>query len=695
MNNEFYKSNEYNSFGEYKSFPAEQYAGGAEISIKPKETSDKGHEYVYEKPIEKKKGSTGIFKRLLEKMTSTTRSIATAVVGVGAAAVVSAAIIFNVSAPLPECEVNHLYAGGDYVRYDVEISSLSENVDYSLVVENPYHSFEIDADREGEHKGLLTGLRPGLEYTLSFVGESDGNRQIYYEKEFYTANSDTPEAIFQVELEKSAEDSLNAEYQVYLSDAYKRVKDPSLELTYEDDVLYRDANVDNGFFNGIIPSLPRGKSALVLVGSIDGVRTVIGKYEINGLEKLPPPEPPQPEKIIPFLISPAKVKDINIVRTDIEIDRANLARLGADEVALRIYVDGIMVDEYIYGTNELGSKEALEADVSSENSIVRFTAVAYKTTENVDPVAVFEDEETIAISTSVSAEPYVNLYGEQSVNLSLTGVLPNDAVLVVVDKTNGLETEYPMYDDVYRVMENEFSWEFGSGKVTYSYYIKDGNGTVVLEGDEFEVDFTIEKSAVQMIYVNPMDVLITYNEDKTVNAYIAAKFTSDDLDVYCEVTLDEYGAYRFRDYNFEITNLPNAAYGIIYMVCKDINGVRYVMERQSPSGVVNEFSGPGVDVEFTEEGVSVYFSESGRYDFDGMRVVTSSGEEFTLDANDLLHDSESYRYILNLTPDSPCEWITVYVDAAAYINNYIIEDLADVEKKGSPYYNWEIELKGE
>ena len=681
LNNEYYTSNEYNSFGEYKSFPAEQYAGGVEIAVSPPEHSKKGHEYQYEKPKAKKKGTAGIFKRLADKLTSTTRSIATAVACVGAAAVVTAMVIFNIAAPFPECEMRELYAGNDYVRYGAELSSFSEDVDYSLVIENSYHSFEFDVENEGTHRGLVTGLKPGLEYTIALVGKHNGNNQTYYEKQFYTTNSDTPEAVFDVSLSKNEDNALSAEYSVYLSDTYEKVENPYLELTQNGNVIYTDNNLKDGFFKGAIESLPTGNSTLVLAGDIDGVGAIIGKYEIKGLDI-----PVEPDERLPLALSPIRLVGVNLAGVDLLANRDALLELGAEEIWVRIIADGVIADEYSYAIDEVRAKSDIEFQITPSYSTVNVVVTAY----NADTVSVFEAEQDIVLSQGVTGELYVNLYDVPSVNLSLKGVLPSDSVLVVTDQTNGTETEYAVYDSMYNRMNSQFSWDTGNGQVTYTYCIKNGNGEILFEGEAFEVDFTIEKSLYQISYQNPGDALITYNDDGTINVYIPVEFSSDDLDVYYEITLGTY-IYTSKDYYFVAESIPNTTYALIYRVCKDVNGVKYVMGRTYPSGTVNEVYKPNVSADITDTTVHVYFEATNQYDFDGTYIVTSSGEEFTVSGEDVTYDALNDRYALTLSLESPCDEIVVRVKAA-HISTLALERLEGIEKKGSLYTEWEFVL---
>ena len=575
MSNEYYSSNEYNSFREYRAFPAEQYLS-VEKTGKETEYSRQGHEFAPLQETKEKKKSPGVLKRLADKLSGATRTMVATVASVGAIAVASVAVVLGISSTSPELELTRLDAGSDYVQYGIELSGLSEDVDYSLLVENPYHTFEIDVDKEGEYVGLTTGLKPGYQYTFSLVGEKENERQTYYEKEFYTTNSDTPVAIFDVQTVVDGENA-KVNYSVYLSDAYKRVHNPQAVLVQDGEIYYENSSVSGGFFKGVVEDPLPGDSLLRIIGTVDTKLQVIGEYQIS----IPKNEPlPEPEII---KMSELLIKELNTVEFNFRVEKELARELGVAYVLLNIYANGELVDEYEYILEDMFAVEDYFVSTEDYNNIeVKLFAMSYD--ENGDPVSVFDVEKSIDLEYFVEGKLSVDLYYNKTI-LTLVGNVPANATLVVVDKNSGEETEQPISNGYYSYMGTVFEWGFGTEQTTYTYYIKGADGDVVATGEEFVVDYTVTESEYQMRFLNPNEIVVTHNSDGTINIHIGAEFTAADSEVFCQVILGGT-EYRFSDYNFVIENLPADTYGVTYAVCKEINGTIYTFISVVPSGTI-------------------------------------------------------------------------------------------------------------
>ena len=577
MSNEYYKYSEYNSFGEYRAFPAEQYAS-IEKTGKEAEYSRQGHEFVPSQEKSEKKKSPSLLKRLADRISGATRTMVATVASVGAIAVASVAVVLGISSSSPKLELTRLDAGSDYVQYGIELSHLSGDVDYSLLVENPYHTFEIDVDKEGKYEGLTTGLKPGYQYTFSLVGTMENDRQIYYEKEFYTANSDTPVAIFDVQTQFDGEKA-RVGYSVYLSDAYNRVYSPQAVLMQNGEVYYRDSSINKGFFKGAVEDPVPGTSLLKIVGTIDGKYQVIGEYQIV----IPENEPGLGDEKDIISMSELEIRELNTVKFNFAVDKEAAQEKGVTSVLLNIYADGALVDEYEYNLDDMLSLEQYFLSTEGYQKI-EAKLFAMGIDENGNPVSVFETEKSMDLEYFVQGEMLVDLYYDTT-KLILIGNLPANSVLVVVDKNSGEETEHLISDGYYSSTGTVFEWDFGTGQTTYTYYIKDADGTRLLQGEEFLVDYTVTESEYELSYLNPNEIVVSHNDDGTINLYFDVGFSADDPDVFCYIILGDT-VYRFNDSSLTIENIPAYTYGVTYMVCKEINGTSYTFITIIPSGTI-------------------------------------------------------------------------------------------------------------
>ena len=148
---EFYSANEYNSTTEYKHFPAEVYRKPKEENPCGPEDAELGKEITMLQPKRqppKNKGSN----TLVDKIFNSIRGAATAATVAVASVVVTTSII----TATPKAELVSLAYGATYVEYDVEITGLQDDVDYSIVVsainETP---IEIELDGDGRYQNKI------------------------------------------------------------------------------------------------------------------------------------------------------------------------------------------------------------------------------------------------------------------------------------------------------------------------------------------------------------------------------------------------------------------------------------------------------------------------------------------------------------------------------------------------------------
>lgn len=161
------------------------------------------------------------------------------------------------------------------------------------------------------------------------------------------------------------------------------------------------------------------------------------------------------------------------------------------------------------------------------------------------------------------------------------------------------------YNDVVSDPLTVNTYEFKDLSVeTYIFTIRLYNEQDILIGtnDEIVLDMATEVSANKTDY-NPRNVLITYNDDETINIYYDCQFSSNDLDTYFEMILfyyDEDGNQVVQDIFTQeemliIPNLPFRAYYFYTYATKIIENVYYRTNLWHGSGGI-EFGEEYIDI---------------------------------------------------------------------------------------------------
>ena len=724
--NEYYSSGEYNHFEEQKVFSAEFYNKTKDVNNTGAELCRDGHEHKPEiTKSRKKSNSSNPFKRLVEKMTTSATSIATSVASTVVVAAVSVAVCLNILSPTPKLEVTDLNVGNDYVEYNVAVDELSEDVDYSLVVENNYHTFEYPVEDEGEYNGLVTGLKPGLVYTLSLVGQTENEKSTYHENKFYTTNIDTVSAVFDVTIEKSALKGVaDIAYSVYVSDSYKRGSEYFLEIINQGQSYYVDNILTNGYFTGIAHGVPRGQNIISVKGTVDGQITVIGEYIlVNEITPEPLPKPPiveppivEPPIVEPPIVEPPIVEppivEPPIVEPPEEIPYVELSELvptginsydinyifhekSPDSFATMYFYyygpQGETTDERQLYYESVGNWSSEYVELPNGCTSLKIMVTVSEIGETGDPVDVFTTEKTFEFTNGLVVSPWVDIESGMTY-LDVYGNLPADSKIAITDKLSGETLEFPIYDESYRCFIRRVEWKSKKDVVEYSYCVTDVSGEIIDNGGDFNVDYTVGKSEYTFNYRNPGDALVTYNGDGTMNVYIYVEFSSDDPDLFCELTLDK--VYRLKSYIFVIEDVAFDAYGLTYRICKEIDGVIYVMYSVTPSGAVGEQPYIDYGTFFNGINATLTLSQNTQCDFDNIRFVSSNGEEVTVSRDSVALDSESGYYIIEASFENMAETASAYIYVKPGTGSLDYDNIvSSIEIKGSEYRLCIIEIE--
>ena len=769
MSREYYNSLEQNTFSEYRNFPAEQYSAPLEIPFVADEISKRGHEYVTDiKPTPKSGKKSSTFKKVLEAITKSASNVITSVVATVSTVAVAVVALTNLATSPPKFEFSDIKTGNDFIEYRLELSDVKEGVDYTVSVENPYHTFENQI-KEGSTRQLITGLKPNLEYSLILKGiGDDGEGVVYHQSKLYTSNNKDPSGLFDV-----IKDGENKKitYSVYISDGYGLASNCFLSITQKGEEIHKNTDTDKGFFRGSLVYEQEEDIKISVYGEINGIATQIGEYLVYAeKEENPLPEAfngefnIESEKIkifwnedgynrlqipVNFVTADERVKYRLFIKAQNEVfepsdkgeylefllpDRINecfieykiFASDGEKEI---IYKDSAfeeiinlapsqiaITDVVLTGLNKF--KVELDTLLSQADSFVESINLTV-TTDNGDEItltlnSIFEEAvfELPYGANQIFVNGELNTSGKYGDNPRVIkasefvkntealfdgeityyksdgyleikikgGYLPLDGRVKISD--GNTEAEYGLYDYI--------SFEVPNGNSAYTCYVVDGSGVAVTAEKAFEIDSSISADYT-MNYINPHDVLTTYNSDGTMNFYMCVSFESQE-DIYYEITLGENEIiYKSTDYVAVISNVPKGFYGVSYKVIKEIDGVRYVVYNVTPSGAVGEESSLETVVTGALNGKegTLILEDYISYDLSSVKIISSNGETVVLSQDDFIKVENTYE--AHFTLENEAELVTAYIGASFHMSMYE-EIIKHVQIEGSLYVEYAVEI---
>ncbi|MBO5313408.1 MAG: hypothetical protein J6B29_05520 [Clostridia bacterium] len=785
MSLEYYSSQEHNQFSEYKVFPPEQLKT-VETKKVAEEENELGHDLVVkEQKGTKKKADGSLFKKLSESISKSVSRVVAGVATTVTVAVATVTVCTSLISSPPNFNINEMRVGNDFVKYEATLEDTDEDMKYSVAVENPYHSFEQTVD-EGEIDILVTGLLPGMEYTLSLKGEGESSvgEITYFEEKLYTTNTNTPQVVFDFDLEKIGDDSGGLlRYSAYISDTSSVYDSYRLIAKSEESELNSSSSLENGFIKGEAEVWLWTDIELLVYGITDTSPVLIDKYLIES--SMPPPEPTLPEELVGSLtVDESKIlvywdeNGKNRIVAPFELtaqDERILYRvffeyfdgeerrvevhgtengvelsLPSDVTECQIFYEAYATDgenEKIYQSGRLESAIDLSAPVLTVTELTAVGINRYRIAYSVEQgnaeeqlqrvafsilgdgveLEVFEIEDgkpygSVALdvpygitkleidgslevkgayggnSRLVEMEKSVNtlatnmslsvLYDVSSgyVELKPVGYLPTDAVLVVQSDMLTAETEL--------LISQPMSFEHTGEITAYSYYLRSSNGDRLTEDRSFTVDSTVTAEHT-FNYKNPGDILITYNDDGTMNLFIITDFATEDPDAYYEITLNYEMVMEFRESVAVISGIEDGSYPIVYRVKKTVDGVDYVLRYIAPSGTVGESAiGNTVSYELSGDVLTLSTHYPERIDFSSLCVQTSSGEIIMPDLDGFVYDESRGEYVVTVTLPPDIEGATVKLMANETYEEHYYNSLTEkTEVFGNMYRYYEIEIQ--
>ncbi len=575
---EFYSANEYNPTTEYKHFPAEVYITPKEENPCGKEDADLGKEATMLQPKRKPPQNNGS-RTLVDKIFNSFRGVATAATVAVASVIVTTSII---TTP-PKAELVSLACGATYVEYEMEISGLQDDINYSIVVSITNETtIEIALDGDGTYQNKIDGLTPDWEYTLSVVHHDTFLGEVrHFETTFQTLAIDP---------------------------------DPMPEPEPTPDP-----------------------------------------------EPMPEPEP-EPAPIPQVAVTGVKIVGLNKIQIDFTYE--HLTKNDRIEFDL------------LYGDSTTDTAVATGKDLTNGYVTVN---MENSDTLTITPTAVVDGGDG---ETQTPCESYTHTFTETLMVDTMVDLYSKSIVFYPMGITNGAEYLHvtsslaPDLPELLYVDDSIMLWYDTEEVIAYTMYLTNEQGDVLSGEVSVTVDTSTSAPTVeyQMQYLNPSDVCITYNDDGTVNMYIQTEFTSDNEDVYYQITVGSM-RYKSREKLLKIEHIPDESYPLQYDVCIDIDGVQYSIFHVSPSGVANE---PYFLIESSLEGnilSLVLYKDIMYVDMNSVKLISSSGEEISLSETDFIYNEEYGLYEIMVEFTQPLTHVVIQMQANPYHEG--LEELDD------------------
>ncbi|MBQ9449395.1 MAG: hypothetical protein IJU60_05930 [Acholeplasmatales bacterium] len=189
--------------------------------------------------------------------TSASLAGSVSVIAVGAVAVAS--FTGSVLSYRPALISQFYESGTDYIKYEINLLGIREDVTYKIKVSNNNFSVVYPVEQDGLQSQIIGGLIPNRRYDVQVLAQAgDLGEYVYYTHSVYTSKLDAPEAIFDFTPTIDYENGIyNLNYETYISDYFNVGYDTYLEIWLNDVKVVEDFNLpEDNFFRGTILNIP-------------------------------------------------------------------------------------------------------------------------------------------------------------------------------------------------------------------------------------------------------------------------------------------------------------------------------------------------------------------------------------------------------------------------------------------------------
>lgn len=369
-----------------------------------------------------------------------------------------------------------------------------------------------------------------------------------------------------------------------------------------------------------------------LLGEVSHFET---KFQTEKHRDQQPQPPPAPEPEPHVAITGVGIVGVNRIRVDFTYQDLPDGATVTFDVLCGASKSGVVATQ-----QDIASGYVIAEAKDSDTVRVTPVVTVQKGGEEIETVC---ESYTHTFTQTLAVQAMVGLHSEM-ITFYPTGIACGAEYLCITSSADPSSPTIVAFEGVVEL------WYNTADVITYTLYLSDENG----EAFSNEVSLTLDTSVVapekqyHIYCVNPGDVGITYNDDGTVNLYIATQFETEHADVYYQVTLGDM-CYTSRDAVLRVERVPDQSYTLRYDVCVEIDGVTYSIYHQTPSGAINE-SYWYMDGSFTDNVVTLQlYKDLHHIDLDSVRLISESGEEIALSQTDFTYNEEYDTYDVTVT----------------------------------------------
>lgn len=657
------KNNEYNVFEEYQKFEETTYIKEVDKNSIGREENNNKNEHLktteignYSTSRNTTKKKEGGLKKLVQKVMESTKTLSTTIATTAVVAVSAIVVFVNIIVPNVKIELNYLEEGADFVEYSITASELDENTDYYVLIHNSKESYQFEIN-EGDNINKFTDLSHNSVYELSVIGHNNSNNTTvtYINERFFTLKND--------------KSSFNAKYNI--------VDETNVLISWDDPNIYSltfNTNFDNLGDDTL-------SYRITLTDTSTSLEYIYSGTDISCKINIP-------SSVNEVSIKYEFIKTINDVENIVEkVELPNTLVINTPEVTLSDNLELVGINQF---TLPLTISTSLQ-DEQYSSILLKLTYSDSTTDEVIIEDFKVNSENLITLNVpngvgNIKVDYSINMLAQNGLNeRTITGtkeyILDNQYKLTntVVDKVLYNETRlsfiYHFIDNdttiaVKNLTTNETSslyvgnnyvgasFDTAQDSISYTYYLSNLNAEPIGSENNITVDISIDPSnytsLYEFSYSNPGDVVVTYNDDGTMNLYNYTNFSTTDDSIYYTIkyTNDTIGEIEIK-YTSKVAKLEDTPYGnyyISYNVYKEINGIAYLIYEVTPSGGIELYSNT-IENAITIDGNVISFSFSKyMYTFDDSSfIITINGVEYNADASCITVDDLLDEYIFTYT----------------------------------------------
>ena len=147
------ENSEYNNFEEVKKFDENKYIESIETSCNNKESYAPKNESLITEEYWKqrtnkrkslKNNDKGFFRKLIQKVTETTSTLASSIAVTSTIAIATVVVLTSVLINSPNIQLIDLVSGYDYVTYNLYIDEMDESLDYYSIISNNFEIYKFE-----------------------------------------------------------------------------------------------------------------------------------------------------------------------------------------------------------------------------------------------------------------------------------------------------------------------------------------------------------------------------------------------------------------------------------------------------------------------------------------------------------------------------------------------------------------------